>query len=122
MSLLGKLFGGSAATGVIDSLANAGDRLFTSDEERLQWQTMMEKIKTQPIAMREMVNVITASSTSPFVAGGRSAIQYALAIIIGYNLCIRDMLILILDRHGVCQPAFGMEQLLGILKMFFGGM
>ncbi len=122
MGLLSSIFGGGSASGVVDSLANAGDRLFTSDEERLQWQTMMEKIKTEPLAMREMVNVITASSSSPFVAGGRSAIMYGVALILVYQLAIRDVLVIALHRTDMCSPLITSDMLQSVLKMFFGGM
>lgn len=122
MSLFGKLFGTKATTSIIDSLANAGDRLFTSDDERLKWQTLMQQIKAQPAAMRELTGIIAASSSSAFVAGGRSAIQYALAAVIGYHLFLRDLLVMLLDRPDMCDPLFTVEQLQSILNMFFGAL
>lgn len=122
MGILSGLFGSKSTATVVDSLADAGDRLFTSDDERLKWQTMMTQIKEQPHAMSELANVIAASSTSPFVAGGRSALLYCVSLVLFYQLALRDVLVITLNRHDMCAPLITGDMLQSILKMIFGGM
>lgn len=121
MSFFGRFFGSQATASVVDSLANAGDRLFTSDDERLKWQAMMQKIKAEPATLREFANVVLASSTSPFVAGGRSALMYGVAFVLIYQLALRDILVIVFNRPEMCAPLINADTLNSVLGMFFGG-
>ena len=52
--MFGNLFGGGAAT-LADSITGGLDKLFTSDEERLQWEAKKEEVKaTLQIKLAEM--------------------------------------------------------------------
>jgi hypothetical protein len=61
----------AGASSVIDSVGNAGDKLFTSDQDRLQFKNEYEEIKQKPMLMQAMANVKAAQSRHWFTSGGR---------------------------------------------------
>lgn len=79
MGILGTLFG-SAAASPIDAIGNAFDKVFTSDEERLQAEAVLEKLKQQPHLVQAEINKVAASHKSWFVAGGRPALLWVASI------------------------------------------
>lgn len=130
MGLLSFLGAGSAgdvanaATKAVDSLGKAGDALFTSDEERAQWATVMEQVKQQPKMAQALITFASTQSTSTFVAGARSAVLYVLAVVLGYNLVLRDILIMCLHLKPEEVPAMaiGVDTLLKFIGALSGAM
>lgn len=70
MSWLSNLFAGGASN-VIEAIGEAGDKIFTSDDERNQFQLELTKVKQNPMLMQAMINVNQAQHRSVFVAGAR---------------------------------------------------
>jgi len=70
MRFLANLIGGNAAQ-PIEALGNVVDKVFTSDDERLQAQAVMQKIAMQPQILQAEINKLEASHRSLFVAGWR---------------------------------------------------
>jgi hypothetical protein len=66
----------SGASSVIDSVGNAGDKLFTSDQDRLKFKNEFEEIKQKPMLMQAMANITAASSRHWFTSGGRPALLW----------------------------------------------
>lgn len=70
MSFLSKLFGGGGES-VITAFGDAGDRLFTSDEERAQWQAVKMKLALHAAEIGADIDKAMLAHRSLFVAGGR---------------------------------------------------
>lgn len=68
----------------IDALGNTFDKMFTNDEERMQAQAVLDKIKAQPAILNAELNKIEAQHRSVFVAGWRPAIGWICALGIGF--------------------------------------
>lgn len=82
LSFLAKPLGeatGQAAGGIIDALGNALDKVFTSDEERVQAEVVLEKLRQYPDELQVELNKIEAAHSSIFVAGWRPAIGWVCA-------------------------------------------
>jgi hypothetical protein len=75
---------GAAAAAPIDAIGNVFDKLFTSDEERLQAQAVLEKLKQHPAELQVELNKIEAAHRSIFVAGWRPAVGWICAIGVGW--------------------------------------
>lgn len=83
LSGLSGLFGGGSskrdeADSIIKDVGETCDNLFTSDEERKEMQYKLERL--------------SALNRSTFVAGGRSAILYVVALVFLYQTIVRDWL------------------------------
>lgn len=109
MSFLSKLFGGTAAQ-PIEALGNVFDKVFTSDDERLKAQAVLDKIAMQPTLLQNEINKIEASHRSVFVAGWRPFIGWVCGSALAYNFIFRDLLVWLMYVYG--QPCVG-EQLVG---------
>lgn len=79
MSIWAKLIGGGIAE-PIEALGNAFDKIFTSKEEKLQAQAVLDKIRQHPAELQAEINKLEAQHRSPFVAGWRPAIGWVGAI------------------------------------------
>jgi hypothetical protein len=64
----------------IDAIGNTFDKIFTSDEERLQGQAVLEKLKLHGEELQVEMNKVEAQHRSIFIAGWRPAIGWTLAI------------------------------------------
>ena len=73
--MLSKLIGATAAQ-PIEAIGNVLDKLFTSDEEKLQANAVLEKLKQHPGELQVELNKIEAQHRSIFVAGWRPFIGW----------------------------------------------
>lgn len=78
MSFITKLFMGSAAQ-PIDAIGNAIDKVFTSDQEKLEAKAVLQKLAMEPQILQAEINKIEASHRSLFVAGWRPALGWVCA-------------------------------------------
>lgn len=78
-NLLGSVFAGANAATPIDAIGNLFDKLFTSDEERLQASVVLEKLRQHPAELQVELNKIEAAHRSIFVAGWRPAVGWVCA-------------------------------------------
>ncbi|MGI9435360.1 MAG: 3TM-type holin [Geminicoccaceae bacterium] len=60
----------------VDALGQAVDSIFTSDEERLDKQAVLEKIRTSPYLAALQISMLEAKSKDPFVARARPLVLY----------------------------------------------
>ena len=67
---------GKSATQPIEAIGNVLDKLFTSDEEKLQANAVLEKLKQHPAELQVELNKIEAGHRSLFVAGWRPFIGW----------------------------------------------
>lgn len=85
MGILGNLLGdgvSAAAEGIakpVEAVGSILDKLFTSDEERLDKAEAMERLRQQPEMAQIELNKIEAAHSSVFVAGWRPAIGWVCA-------------------------------------------
>jgi hypothetical protein len=75
VSFLANILGGAAGDAV-GALGSAFDKLFTSDEERAQAATVLEKVRQQPHILQAEINRLEAGHRSLFVAGWRPFIGW----------------------------------------------
>ncbi|MEC6832966.1 hypothetical protein VXS06_14460 [Photobacterium toruni] len=109
MSILTTLFGGAnkEADGIIKEVGTAIDKTFTSDEERKEMQFKLERL--------------SAINKSRFVAGGRSAILYAVALVFMYQAIARDALGIIYGIDHLPPPALDLTKFVGsIFSLLMG--
>ena len=67
---------GKEITQPVDAIGKAFDKIFTSDEEKLQAAFVLEKMRQQPQILQIEINKIEAAHRSVFVAGWRPAIGW----------------------------------------------
>lgn len=91
MSILGKLFGGAAAE-PIEALGNVFDKVFTSDEDRLKAQAVLDEIAQKPHILQAEINKIEAAHRSVFIAGWRPAIGWVCSIGLAFPFLINPIL------------------------------
>ena len=68
------LIGGTSSP--IKELGDIADKLFTSDEERAQFEKEMAELKQKPFVMQAMANIKQAGHRSVFVAGARPFLMW----------------------------------------------
>jgi hypothetical protein len=64
----------------VEAIGNAVDKIFTSDEERMQAQAVLQKLALQPSILQAELNKIEAVHRSVFVAGWRPAVGWICAL------------------------------------------
>jgi hypothetical protein len=77
MNFLGKILG-KGVSEPIEAVGNVIDKIFTSDEERLSKQAVLEKLKQRPAEVQAELNKLEAQHRSVFVAGWRPFIGWIL--------------------------------------------
>lgn len=122
MSFWGKLFGSTAAQ-PIEAIGNVLDGLFTSDEEKLDKQIILQRLAQQPNLAQVELNKIEAQHRSIFVAGWRPFIGWVCGIALFYNFVVRDVVAWIITASGAnlsMPPELAMEHLMTILMALLG--
>ena len=76
-------FGGKVIAEPIEAIGNVIDKVSTSDEERLQGQAVLEKIKQNPMILQAEINKLEAQHRSTWVAGARPFILWICGIGLG---------------------------------------
>lgn len=116
---LGKLFGGGAAA-VVKAIGEAGDRLFTSDEERGQLEAVMRKLASAEALKQIEVNLAEAKHSSIFVAGWRPMVGWTCAA----GLAMHFIFFPIAESLGATPPKLDWGQLnqLILAMLGFGGL
>ena len=87
------------AASIIDSVGDTCDKLFTTDEEKKEMQVKLERL--------------SALNKSTFVAGGRSAILYSVALVFLYQAIGRDVLGIIYGFNQLPPPALDLTKYAG---------
>lgn len=71
---------GKASAQPIEAVGNVLDKLFTSDDERLEKKVILERLAQQPALAQVELNKVEAQHRSLFVAGWRPAIGWVCGI------------------------------------------
>lgn len=94
MGWLTKIFGvgGETAAKPIEAVGNVLDKVFTSDEERLDKKIILERLRQEPSLAQIEVNKLEAQHRTVFVAGWRPFIGWVCGWAIGFNYIINPIL------------------------------
>jgi len=76
---------GDAVASPIEAVGNAVDKLFTSDDEKLAAEAVMEKLRQNPLILQTEINKLEAQSSRLFVAGWRPAVGWVCVLGMGWH-------------------------------------
>lgn len=110
MSLLDSIFG-SAAAAPIDAIGNVLDKVFTSDEERLQAEAVLEKLRQHPAELQVELNKIEAGHRSVFVAGWRPFIGWTCGAGLSFVFLVNPVIQWFTGEPGPAMPSDIMAEL-----------
>ena len=79
MGLLGAVFG-SGGSAAVTAVGSAIDKLFTSDEERINAEIVLERLRQNPHILQAEINKTEAGHRSLLVAGWRPFIGWVCGI------------------------------------------
>ena len=117
MSWLSDLFKGGASN-VIEAIGEAGDKIFTSDDERNQFQLELTKVKQNPMLMQAMINVNQANHRSVFVAGARPFLMWVCGLGFLFAFVINPVLQWLMPEVGA--PVLPLEVMLELTLGMLG--
>ena len=86
--------------GLSDSVMTGLDELFTSDEERLKAQLILNEHLSKPHILQAMANIEEAKHPSIFVSGWRPALGWSCVFLLNYAWIGRDILAISLSLSG----------------------
>lgn len=109
MGLLSKFVGGGVAA-PIEAVGNVLDKLFTSEEEKLDKQILMERLLQQPHLAQVELNKVEAQHRSTFVAGWRPFLGWVCGASFAYSYIIYPILLWIAARWA---PTMSPPELVG---------
>lgn len=106
----------------VEAVGNALDKLFTSDEEKLTKQEILERTKQNPTLWQVELNKIEASHRSIFVAGWRPFIGWVCGFSFAYHFIVQPLLLFIAAAFGseISTPVFDMDSLFTVLMGMLG--
>lgn len=123
MKFLANLVGGGIAE-PIEAVGNVVDKLFTSDEERLDKQAVLERLRQQPNLAQIELNKVEAQHRSVFVAGWRPFIGWVCGVALAWHFMLFDILVWVqinfLPETTQVPQLTGTEQLLSVVVALLG--
>lgn len=84
--------GGSPAE-TVNAVADGLDGLFTSDDERLSHEEVMERLRQQPSRAQVALNAVEAQHRTIFIAGWRPFTGWVCGLALAYQYLINPMII-----------------------------
>ncbi len=117
MGFFSKISGAEIAR-PIDAIGNAIDKVFTSDEERLQGQAVLAKLALHQDELQVEMNKVEANHRSLFVAGWRPALGWVCVLGLGLTFIVSPLLDWGMGIEGPEMPTDVMlELVLGMLGL-----
>lgn len=113
MSLLDFFSGKSSVEGTIDAFGTTVDRIFTSDEERLEARNVLAKIATQPDVLQGELNLRTAGDRRLFIAGWRPFIGWVCGFCILFLFLVGPLM-------GMSDSKLPTEDIIGLTMALLG--
>ncbi len=92
MSFWSFLKGGEAIAAPVTAVGNVIDQLFTSDEERLDKEIIMQRLQQQPALAQVELNKVEAQHRSLFVAGWRPFIGWVCGVGLAFMFLVNPLL------------------------------
>lgn len=114
---------GGDASKTVDSVASGLDGLFTSDEERLTHNEVMERLRQEPHKAQLAVNAIESKHRSIFVAGWRPFIGWVCGFALAYQYLLHPIIawiVTIAMETPVYPPAIDMAVMMPVLLGMLG--
>lgn len=105
------LGGGDAVAQPVEAVGNVLDKLFTSDEERLDKKIVMERLSQQPGLAQVELNKVEAGHRSIFVAGWRPFIGWVCGIGLFFTFLINPIIQWVANKPGPEIPSDIMMEL-----------
>jgi hypothetical protein len=105
----------------ITAVGKALDSILTSDEERLQGQAVLEKLRQQPDILQIELNKLEAQHRSIFVAGWRPAVGWVCVLGLFFAFFINPMFMWITGFEGPKLPITALMNLV-IALLGLGGL
>ena len=102
MGWLSKLLGvdGDAVAKPVEAVGNVVDKLFTSDEERLDKQALLTRLAMEPGLAQVELNKVEAAHRSIFVAGWRPFIGWVCGTGLGFVFLVNPLIQWITEQPG----------------------
>jgi len=125
MSILSFLGGASAKTisDPINAIGNVFDGLFTSDEERLKAEFVMEKLKQQPHLLQAEMTKVEAQHRSTFVAGWRPFLGWICGVGLAFSFVgnpIIQWVTCIIGDKCISGPVMPLEHIMTLVTALLG--
>lgn len=97
MSILEEANPLKSAADIAKSFSTGLDELFTSDEERMRAQLLLEQNLQKPHILQAVTNLEEAKSPNLFVSGWRPALGWLCVLLLAYSWIGRDAIIIVFD-------------------------
>ena len=117
MGILGKLLGGSVAQ-PIEAVGNVLDKLFTSDDERLDKKLLLERLAQEPKIAQVELNKVEAQHRSVFVAGARPFIMWVCGFGLLFAFLVNPILQWIMPEVG--SPELPLDVMMELVLAMLG--
>ncbi len=117
MGILDKLLGGSVAQ-PIEAAGNVLDKLFTSDDERLDKKLLLERLAQEPKIAQVELNNVEAQHRSVFVAGARPFIMWVCGFGLLFAFLINPVLQWIMPEVGA--PELPLDVIMELVLAMLG--
>ena len=119
MGWLSKLIGvdGDSVAKPVEAVGNVVDKLFTSDEERLDKKLLMERLHQAPALAQVELNKLEAQHSSVFVAGWRPYIGWVCGTGLAFPFVINPCIQWLTGKPG---PELPTEALIGLVTAMLG--
>ena len=122
MGLFSKLVGAPDIGETAEKVGGALDKLFTSKDEKLTHQEVLERIKQNPQKWQNDINLAQATHRTLFVAGARPSIMWVCAIGLAFVFILNPIIQWVTGSPGPDLPTEDMTKLvyallgLGIMR------
>lgn len=117
MSILSNILSSNVSQPV-EVVGNVLDKLFTSDEERLDKKILIERLRQQPALAQVALNKVEAQHRSLFVAGWRPSLGWICALGLAFTFLINPVLQWLTGQPGPELPTdIMLELVLGMLGL-----
>lgn len=90
MSILNSVIGANVSQ-PIEAIGNVLDKLFTSDDEKLDKKIILERLRQAPQVAQQEINKIEASHRSIFIAGWRPFLGWVCGFGMFYDFILRPI-------------------------------
>lgn len=120
---LTSFFSGQQAAQPIEAVMSGLDKLFTSDDEKLDKQALFARIAQEPAKLQVELNKIEAQHRSVFVAGWRPFIGWVCGLNLFYLVLGRDLLawsLALYDSTIPTPPAIGLDLTVELVVALLG--
>ena len=104
MGLFSKLVGTPDVGTIVEKTGNALDKLFTSKDEKLTHQEILERIKQDPQKWQADISLAEASHRSVFVAGARPFIVWVCGVGLAFVFVINPIVQWVTGKPGPMLP------------------